>query len=356
MKIVDYIIRGGENLNSSPLKTPSFPIEAESIFNNWHPKLGKDDEEKENYFELPVNKKYRLFIRAFYVEKPGNRPICFYIGIFVPKEAYIEAKDYYCLHKGLCNVTFAQIQKAADSSFIPIDITIDWPVPRSSIGLDFQQLSKIRLYGEKDFSSNINQMCFSISINNIDDWFERLFIAVNPYRLNKSFNIVISREQPRPVMPDDEINSSTPVHKDIPKVESDLKPVVKPIKVHEPSKRMLSNTNKLKWIILSVLLFFSICINLFQFYNSKDKIPLAKYYKLEDDKKSLENMNNELSQKCTNLENEKIKIENEIKYLQEQNKKNKTTIDQLNNKIKNLEKMLENSKRPTLIPPFPIYR
>ena len=41
MKIKDYIIRGGENLNASPLKTSSFPDDVEQIFDNWHTKLGK---------------------------------------------------------------------------------------------------------------------------------------------------------------------------------------------------------------------------------------------------------------------------------------------------------------------------
>ena len=350
MKIVDYIIRGGENLNSSPLKTSTFPFEAESIFNNWYPKLGKDDKEKENYFELPVNAKYRLFIRVFYIEKPGNRPICFYIGILVPKEAYIEAKDYYCLHKGLCNVAFAQIQKAADS-FVPLDITIDWPVPRSSIGLDFQQLSKIRLYGEKDFSSNINQMCFSISINNINDWFERLFIAVNPYRLNDSFNIIISRVQPRPIIPNQEPNFSTPVQSPL-KTIYEPKTVIKTIKVQEPQKHMPCNHNKLRWIILPIILFFSICLNIFQFLITQDKIPIAKYYKLEDEYKSLENKNNELSQKCTNLEYEKIMIENNYKKLKEENENNQIKINQLQKEIKEQKKIIENTTRPTIYPPF----
>ena len=203
MEINDYIIRGGENLNAAPLKTRSFPSEAEQIFNEWHTKLGKDDKEKENYFEIPVNDQYRLFIRSFYIEKEGNRPICFYIGLLIPRAVYIEAKDYYCIHKGLCHLSFAKIQNAAMASFLPIEITTEWPTSRTPIGLNFKDLSKMRLYGDKEFASNIDQMCSSISINKINDWFSRLFIAVNPYRLNRAFHIVISREPPRPPIPDD---------------------------------------------------------------------------------------------------------------------------------------------------------
>ena len=109
MKINDYIIRGGENLNTAPQKTMSFPADAEQIFNEWHSKLGKDDKEIENYFEMPVNNQNRLFIRSFYVEKAGERPVCFYVGLLIPKIAYLEVNDYYCIHKGLCQVSFSQV-------------------------------------------------------------------------------------------------------------------------------------------------------------------------------------------------------------------------------------------------------
>jgi hypothetical protein len=343
MKINDYIIRGGENLNSSPLKTPSFPDVAERIFNEWHTKLGKDDKEKENYFELPVNPSFRLFIRAFNIEKPGNRPICFYVGILIPKDAYIEAKDYYCIHKGLCSVSYAQVKEAANSSFQSLEIAIDWPIPRTSIGLDFNQLSKVRLYGEKDFSSNINQMCFSISINNIDDWFSRLFIAVNPYRMSRSFHIVISREQPRPAMPDDKhINSQYAI--ETPKVVPTPKPIAVQNDLPAPQKRPPKNPNRLRWVIFPVLL-LSICTSIYHLCNCRDKIPLADYYSLKDERDSFEKTNQELSDKCSGFERDNKLLENDKKRLEEELEKKRLELSQINEELERIKKEYEELKR-----------
>ena len=304
MKINDYIIRGGENLNASPLKTSSFPSDAERVFNEWHTKLGKDDSERENYFELPVNAQYRLFIRSFYIEKPGNRPICYYIGLIVPKEAYLEAKDYYCLNKGLCNISFPQIQKAANSSFVPIDVAVDWPLPRTPIGLDFQQLSMMKLFGEKEFSSNINEMCFSISTNNINDWFSRLFIAVNPYRMSRAFHIVISREKPRPAMPDDRPHLMYIKNEPL---------KVTPKQPEQPTRNM----NKLCYVFFLIML-LSICLNVYHLYNCQKKVPLERYYSIQAEKKSLEITNNSLLKECERFQMENKDLRMRIRQLEEE--------------------------------------
>ena len=343
MKINDYIIRGGENLNATPLKTSSFPSDAERVFNEWHTKLGKDDSERENYFELPVNAHYRLFIRSFYIEKPGNRPICYYVGLIVPKEAYLEAKDYYCLNKGLCNISFPQIQKAANSSFVPIDVAVDWPLPRTPIGLDFQQLSMMKLFGEKEFSSNINQMCFSISTNNIDDWFSRLFIAVNPYRMSRAFHIVISREQPRPAMPDDRPHSPN-IKDEPPKVAPTLKPFVPKSPSNEAPKQPPKNPNKLRWVFFPIIL-FSICITVYHFYNCQDKVPLEQLYKLQEEKDSLERANKNLSGECERLQNDNLKKDGEIRGLKNDVSKLTGEKKQLEAEIVALEKQLDSLKK-----------
>ena len=344
MKIDNYIIRGGENLNDFALKTASFPSDAERVFNEWHTKLGKDDDELENYFELPVNAQYRLFIRSFCIEKSGNRSICYYVGLIVPKEAYLEAKDYYCLNKGLCNVSFSQIQNAANSSFAPIEIAIDWPIPRTTIGLDFQELSKMKRFGEKEFSSNINEMCFSISTNNIDDWFSRLFIAVNPYRMSRAFHIVISREKPRPAMPDD-IPHSPKINKDEPpKVAPTLKPFVPTIPSNEAPKQTPKNPNKLRWVFFPIIL-FSICITVYHFYNCQDKVPLEQLYKLQEEKDSLEGANKNLSGECERLQKDNLKKDGEIRGLKNDVSKLTGEKKQLEAEIVALEKQLDSLKK-----------
>lgn len=314
MKINDYIIRGGENLNAAPQKTLSFPSDAERIFNEWHSKLGKDDEEKENYFELPVNDQNRLFIRSFYVEKAGNRPICFYVGLLIPKTAYIEAKDYYCMHKGLCSVSFTKIQEAAKASFLPIEFTTDWPIPRTPIGLDFQQLSKMKLYGDKEFSSNINQMCFSISINNIDDWFTRLFIAVNPYRLSRSFHVVVSREQPRPPMPDDN-PKPTKSPEQHPRQSADRKPEHTTTSRGSDSPPPASpRSQKIHWVFFPLFVLALIGC-LYHFIHCGDRVPWSEYYALRAKNENLQKTNDELSTTCSKLDKDNHDKDREISRL-----------------------------------------
>lgn len=199
MLIENYIIRGGENLSDPAIKTANFPIDAENTFNLWHTKLGQDDTEKESYFELPLDEKNRLYIKSFWLEKSGQRPVCYYVGFLIPKDTYIEAKEYYLLNNGLSKIKLGHILSAIDT-LSPIPFSVEIPLPRKSLWTPFEKMSSLRLYGIDEFDKHLDEMCFSISINNIDDWFTKLFIAVNPYRINSEFNIVVSKEIPCPEM------------------------------------------------------------------------------------------------------------------------------------------------------------
>lgn len=354
MKIDNYIIRGGENLNSAAKKTPSFPRNAELIFNDLHTKLGKDDSEKENYFETPVDELNRLFIRSFYVEIAGNRPICFFVGLLIPRTAYIQAKDYYCLHKGLCSVSLDQIQ-AAISSFRPIEVTIDWPIPRTPIGLDFQQLSQMKLYGEKEYSANINQMCLSISINTIDDWFLRLFIAVNPYRMSRAFTVVVSRDCPRPPMPDDkpfipvwfqekanDLDVQDSASRAIPSGNQDVgeqKPLTaSPIasRLHCTSTKtkadsespLPASSNKIHFFFYTVLV-VALFVCLYKIYSGGSFL-WRDYHRLKDENRSLVEANRELEKRCKEFATENANIDKELRRLDDK----VTRLITENNKLK----------------------
>ena len=333
MEINNYIIRGGENLNSAPLKTSSFPADAENVFNDWHSKLGKDDKEKENYFEIPVNHEYRIFIRAFGVETPGSRPICYYVGLVVPRDSYIAAKDYYRLHQGLCSISLSEIREATENSFEPIGFSVDWPIPRTTIGLDFQQLSQMKLYGDDEFDSNIKQMCLSISINNIDDWFSRLFIAVNPYRLSNAYHVVVSREVPRPAMSDDKTiktpyqqqqTAFSPVSDFIEtkkKTQPNLTRSCKPVSVvpsQEPTARRIDRI----FILLLVIALF--CISIYPYKKNKmmqreiDKLQ-EENNKMKKDFAKLQEENNKMKKDFAKLQEEINKMKKDFAELQEEN-------------------------------------
>lgn len=326
MKINNYIIRGGENLNSAPLKTLSFPANAERVFNDWHSKLGKDDQEKDNYFEIRVDHESRIFIRAFGVEKPGNRPICYYVGLVVPRDAYIAAKDYYRLHKGLCNISLSDIQEAAENSFEPIEFSIDWPIPRTPIGLDFKELSDMKLYGDNDFDANITKMCCSISINTIDDWFSRLFIAVNPYRLDGAYHIVVSREEPRPAMFGDKTSKTSP-----PPQKASCQ-VFGSVDTKQTQHKFLNKqmARFSKYRIICILIMALVLLAIHHNRYRKDHVPLSEYAKLEE-------KNKETKKELEKTRNEYEEIKKELEETKKEPVENKKEIKELKDKYNDFQ-------------------
>ena len=197
MTIENYIIRGGENLNSPPKTYGNFSPNELKTFEHWHVKLGKDDTEKENYIECPADVNTRLFIRAFWSEPSGHRPVCYYVGLLVPRSLYEEAGEYFRINRGLCAISLLAVQRALESNK-PIDVNIEWPLTRTAIGQPFEVLSNWKRYGEVEYCSNMNDLLSSISINIIDDWFSRLFVAVNPYQSDPAYHMVVSRKKPLP--------------------------------------------------------------------------------------------------------------------------------------------------------------
>ena len=202
--INDYIIRGGEDLNSPPIIQGLFSPETKAfnVFDIWHSKLGRDDAEVENYIECPVDENNRLFIRAFWDEPPGQRPVCYYIGLLIPQSLYQDVGDYYQVNRGLCSVTLEAAQQAAKKKK-PISITIDSDTERSlsneiapKLFNDLKNEYKLK-YGN-EYKTFLTRFLQSVSVNSISDWFQQLFVAVNPYQLEPEYEVVFSRRRPLP--------------------------------------------------------------------------------------------------------------------------------------------------------------
>lgn len=192
MKITDYIVLGGENLNDPPQKTPDFTAEAEQVFKTNCFSLGSSDHNLESWLELPVNDSFRLFIRMFWMERRGQRALCYYMGLQLPKRLYLEAGDFYRLNKGISLLTLETILSALQNA-TPIEVPLV-PQPQSTIGSSFEELCKLKLFGVEKFSENMEKMRLSISINSIDDWFSRLRIAVNPSRSPKGRCLLVAKQ------------------------------------------------------------------------------------------------------------------------------------------------------------------
>ena len=333
MKIDDYILRGGENLNAAARKTPNFPIEAERVFKRLYETLGEDINERENYLELPVDRENRLFIRSFWVEARGNRPICYYAGLVVPKELYCEAGEYYRLHKGLVQITIADILAAAKHGFESLECVTDWSLPRTAIGLEFEELAHMKLYGEKEYDANLNRMRLSLSINNIDDWFCRLVIAVNPSRQDAAYHIVISKKKPRQTISE---NYRTPSdfyrHESFSESQSKIQPEkTQPLRSHDEfrteTKKLAptdSCSGRTRGFMMKNLVGIVIVILLCLILLRQTTVQSSRI--------------DELKNKITNLEEQikyfqSIKVEGEIKTLKDEVETLKTEITDLKDEV-----------------------
>lgn len=192
-----YIILGGEKHLSPPITSNGIKKTEIEVFERWYGRLKSNEIEKENFIECPVNAEERMFIKAFWDEGSGVRPICYYVGVIVPKVLYIKIGDYYSLIHGLCSLSLESVLSAArkrESIMFPkIDVQY-----KKAFNLSYTELRHIRKIDIRNFSANVEEMCFLVSINKIDDWFGKLVVAVNPHHDDVGFNMLVSRKRPLP--------------------------------------------------------------------------------------------------------------------------------------------------------------
>lgn len=189
---IDYIFWGGNDLNAAPRKTKEFPEQAEKVFVKWVRLIDWNPPEYISYVEVPISSDSRLFVRLFREDKRQSRRVCYYVGLLIRKADYVKAGEYYLINRGLLAI---DIDKILDSDCHPITLRTKWPCPKKAIWKPFNELEGTELVGSDDdaFKARLEEMCFSLSVHNIDDWFERLSIAVNPQRRYPEINYFLSR-------------------------------------------------------------------------------------------------------------------------------------------------------------------
>lgn len=304
MKITDYIVLGGENLNDPPQKTPDFTAEAEQVFKTNCFSLGSSDHNLESWLELPVNDCFRLFIRMFWMERRGQRALCYYIGLQLPKRLYLEAGDFYRVNKGISLLTLETILSALDNAS-PIEVPLV-PQPQSAIGSSFEELCKLKLFGTEKFSENMEKMRLSISINSIDDWFNRLRVAVNPSRPPKGRCLLVAKQGCEPSFPE-----STP--KELSQ-ESTLQ-----------RKSPLSWLDNRKSVYAASILFFL----LGSFCGTLLTGPRIK------------SLNEELKEKEKAIQQGEVEFKQQQEDFSQEIKKKEKTIKNMEDRIKRLEKIVD---------------
>ncbi len=197
---LDFIFHGGADLNAKMYCTGGFDDLCRKTFERWYLRIeGNSFNDDCRYLEMPVPRSdARLAIRTFWLKQAGMRAECFYLGVKLSRRNYEEAGDYYRLVSALRALSLDRIRELV-SSGKRLDLVPTVPMQRQSMWKDFNALSGICMIGPEKFDENLQNVLLSISISNIDDWFDRMFLAIDPYFERQEFNVVVSKRQPKRV-------------------------------------------------------------------------------------------------------------------------------------------------------------
>jgi len=195
---LDFIFHGGANLNAKMTHTADFDGFCREVFERWHLRIEGNTYFKEGRFlEMPVEEaNARLVIRTFWVKESGARAECYYLGVKLTRDAYREAGDYYRLVSALRTISLERIREFV-SNRQKLDLALTVPMRRQSMWKGFGELSGTRMIGAERFDENLEHVLLAVSINNIDDWFNRLWLAIDPAVDHWEFNVVVSRMPPK---------------------------------------------------------------------------------------------------------------------------------------------------------------
>lgn len=195
---LDFIFHGGANLNAKMHHTAGFDDVCRAAFERWHLRIESNTCFKEGRFlEMPVEEAdARLAIRTFWVKESGARAECYYLGVKLTRDDYREAGDYYRLVSALRAISLERIKEFV-SYGQKLDLALTVPMRRQSIWKGFGELSGTRIIGAERFDVKLEHVLLAVSINNIDDWFNRLWLAIDPAVEHREFNVVVSRMPPK---------------------------------------------------------------------------------------------------------------------------------------------------------------
>ena len=123
MFISEYIIYGGKDLNSPAKKTVNFPEMAEKVFWQIQTDLSDNSREFARYIEVPIDTNARMLIKSFWdLGEGGSRPVYYSVGFLVPKQLYVDCKEYYIVNQALNNISLPKILSSFENKQ-PIDFS-----------------------------------------------------------------------------------------------------------------------------------------------------------------------------------------------------------------------------------------
>ncbi len=193
MKTIKILACGGDDLTMQG-KTDTLPANVVSTFNDSRGIWDPDVTEKYQYLDRPVDKNHRLFIRYYRHSQPGERALPYEVGFLLTREVYETAGNLQVLHEQLMQLSHDTLSKCWESSgelmlpILPIEETQE--TQNTSLSLD----APLLLCGESQFDTHLAKVGTSFISSNIDTWFTRLYLVVNPYESVEAANITVSRK------------------------------------------------------------------------------------------------------------------------------------------------------------------
>ena len=326
MLINKYIIAGGEDFTKE-VGTAGISPEAKKCFKQWKSEiLTACDKNIEPMFFIPVSDNSRLLLKGLNQSRGSQRQIAWVLGIELEKKEYSDFVSYLSIVKGFKNISVNQIEKNYGSSGKPFECNFKFPQNTSSISKYFNELEGKDFKG--DYPAVLDEFCSNISLNNIDDWFTKLFVAVNPVDYHSEFSCMIGRNLPaRILVSNNKTNSNSTNSKLSNKSNIDNKKVdpIVPNKNNNISK--IININPILVVVVILLLASNIFI-------------ISQYFKIS---KNCEALADRVKQQDIN-DNRISSLDSQIGKLNQDISDFKQKIKDLNNEIKNKELDIESLK------------
>lgn len=194
---LDFIFHGGGNLNAKMYHTAGFDDDCRKAFERWHLRIeGNAFFEEGRFLDMPVTEETRLAIRTLWVKQPGVRAECFYLGVKLSQRDYREAGEYYRLVAALRALSVDRVKEFVSSGQL-LNLTLSMSMRRQSMWRPFSELSGTRVTDSEKFDEKLENVLLAISVNNLDDWFNKMYLAINPAVDRQEFNLVVSKTKPK---------------------------------------------------------------------------------------------------------------------------------------------------------------
>lgn len=194
MEQIKILAYGGDALTM--LSTDgNMPHNVVNTFNDSIGKWDTDVSELYQYLDRPVDEKFRLFVRHYKHEPGRSRAVSYEVGFLLPRSVYLEASNLQVLYKKLFQISHDTLRQCWESCGV-LELNLADVEERREMRKSSHSLSSPwMLCGESKFDENLEEVTTSFVSSDIDNWFTKLYLVVNPYQTVNDSNVTVSRRE-----------------------------------------------------------------------------------------------------------------------------------------------------------------